>query len=212
MAAVHLSHPDRWRAVSVEAVSWVLRGQDGRCASVRGDGHYVGRHAVLLVLLVIAEHADLNGRGACPSQRTIALQTGLDRRQVQHALVQLEADRWIVETDPAVPRQRGTTYRIPGLLGGGSTAQSISTDHELGGGSTAETDGNSAVHSAVHSAVVAPHEPEPDPSVENYVDSYASDEASEEDLSPHRPHTADELLRARALRLAAQASAKAALK
>lgn len=124
--------------MSAEAVSWVLRGGgDGRCVAVRGDGKHVGSTGVRLVLLVLAEHADANGRGSCPSQRTIADEAGLDRRVVQHALRMLEADALIVPTAAAIPRQRGVTYRIS--LGGDTPAQLGHVAQRLGGDTPART-------------------------------------------------------------------------
>jgi DNA-binding Lrp family transcriptional regulator len=156
--------------MSFEAVSYVLRGRDGRCVEVRGDGKHVGKHAVFTVLIVLAEHSDPWGRGACPSQRTIADETGLDRRQVQHALRQLEADQIITQIAPAVPRQRGTTYNI--RLGGDTPAQSSS---RLGGDTPAQSYPNSAGVSAGVSAGIPPHEPEPEHCMKKR-DSYASDD------------------------------------
>lgn len=186
--------------MSAEAVSWVLRGNDGQCVVVNGDGHYVGRSAVLLVLLVLAEHADPEGRGACPSQRTIAAETGLERRAVQHALKQLQADGIIVERSPAIPRRRGAVIDLCGAglggdctaesgdwttgLGGDSTAETLSTESGLGGDSTAESDPNSAVHSAVHSAGIAPHEPEPE-HVATTRDTHARGDQPDEERDAH---------------------------
>jgi hypothetical protein len=99
--------------VSHQALHWVLRGGPGGGAvKLPAASRHVGETTMRLVLLVLADHAAANGTGACPSQATIAVEAGLDRRTVRHALEWLVFGGLIIKTAEAVPRVRGDTYRL----------------------------------------------------------------------------------------------------
>jgi len=63
--------------MSVQAMSWVF-------------DHSKAKSGSLVVLLCIANHAHADGRGAWPSIQTLARESRLSDRQVQHCIRQLE--------------------------------------------------------------------------------------------------------------------------
>lgn len=62
--------------MSVHAISWVLKNSEAQ-------------YGARLVLIVLADHADADGRRAYPSVATIAREAKLEDRQVQRVLVEL---------------------------------------------------------------------------------------------------------------------------
>lgn len=153
--------------MSLDALDWVMRGgpDDGAVEIPAGQSPHVGVLACRLVLITLAEHADVRWC-AWPSQRTIARETGLERRQVQAALHVLEQLRLIVEVQPAVPRSRGTTYEL-GVHSAGDSAGDWAGDSAGDWAVDWEVEPaedwaeHSAEDSAEYWAVLPPHEPKP---------------------------------------------------
>ena len=87
--------------MSVQAMSWVIEKS-------------VQKGSNLLVLLMIANHAHTDGRGAYPSIETLARESRLTGRGVQYILAKLESsDELVVERDAG---PRGThLYSLPGV-------------------------------------------------------------------------------------------------
>lgn len=164
--------------MSVQAVSWVLRGgADGACVDVPSSRH-VGRSTVWAVLVVLAEHADVAGRGSCPSQDTIARECGTDRRTVRHAIAALEEAELIVPRAAAVPRRHGIVYDLPHVdnlnCGGIPRHSNPQVEDQTVAGYPATVVRNSGGDSGGDSGGIPRHEPEPEPLVQNPRDSYAS--------------------------------------
>jgi DNA-binding transcriptional MocR family regulator len=128
---------------------------------------------VRLVLLVLAEHADAYGRGACPAQRTIADLSGLSRQSVADALTLLIESGLIVKRANARPKAHGTVFDLAMNLAGGPRQSESLDDGEswqgvpvtvvtdLDGDLDGENDGDPL------------HKPDPEPFV-HPRDSYAS--------------------------------------
>lgn len=81
--------------MSWQAVHWAMRGADVRST------------AEVMVLVVLADHADDEGRGAWPSQTRIAQESRASRRTVQKVLTDLQARGVIRRGDQSLaPRGR----------------------------------------------------------------------------------------------------------
>lgn len=76
--------------MSVHAISWVLR-------------HSEAQYGARLVLIVLADHADAEGRGTYPSVGTIAREARLEKRQVQRVLMELAGSGRIARRPEASP-------------------------------------------------------------------------------------------------------------
>jgi Helix-turn-helix domain len=88
--------------MSVQAMSWVIEK-----SAQKGSN--------LLVLLMIANHAHTDGRGAYPAITTLAAEARLTERAVQYILAKLESSSELVIERDAGPR--GThLYSLPGVI------------------------------------------------------------------------------------------------
>jgi DNA-binding transcriptional regulator PaaX len=79
--------------VSVQAIEWVLK-------------HSRAAYSARLVLIVLAHHADDDGRDSYPSIGTIAREAGLGESTIRGALERLKALGEIVETGLGPRRTR----------------------------------------------------------------------------------------------------------
>lgn len=96
--------------MSVDAVSAVLRGNNGKAVEIAGRKGDKGVRAVVarLVLLTLAEHANKNGI-SWPSTSTIAEETGLSRAAVVRAITLLREQRLIARTRDYKSRRGGNS-------------------------------------------------------------------------------------------------------
>jgi Helix-turn-helix domain len=97
--------------VSVQSTSWVIKksGQKG---------------SNLLVLLMIADHADTAGRNAYPSVSTLAAESRLSERGVRYILAKLERSSELVIERNAGPY--GThLYSLPGVMRDGFNVRGL---------------------------------------------------------------------------------------
>lgn len=97
--------------LSVQAVSWALRDDLPRTRLTEKDARGVSLPIAQLVLVVLAEHAGPDGRGAFPSVPTIAREGRLAERTVHKALRALE-DAGVIQRDGTGPRG-STRWRLP---------------------------------------------------------------------------------------------------
>jgi hypothetical protein len=99
--------------VSVDAVSWVLRGgPDGGALPIAiCTGDEVGERSVRLVLLVVAEHANRDHL-AWPAVATIARESGQPARLVKRCLRVLERGGQLSVVVRGGGRNRPTCYRL----------------------------------------------------------------------------------------------------
>lgn len=161
--------------MSIEAITSVLYApppQGSRNCSA---------NTALRVLLVLADHANTAGAGSCPSQSTIADKlTGLHRRDVQNALALLERQGFIEATAPAVPRKRGTVYR---LIYDGLTPTEF-TEHSAEE-SPSETERNSDGQLGRATLTGNPrHEPNPDVSTSTHNPEFSREDQPAEHAEP----------------------------
>jgi hypothetical protein len=115
-------------AVSVHVTSWVFKHSEESTPGRR------------LVLLILADHADNDGRNAYPSVATIAREARMSERGVRYALRELEASGQIRALG-IHPQLRTTEYqvlmgqRVPGgqRVQGGQPLQGAAPDSSKGG-------------------------------------------------------------------------------
>lgn len=88
--------------MSVQAMAWAIEQQVAKHPTQR------------LVLICLANYCDKDGDSAFPAVSTLALDTGLSRRQVQRCLRSLEALRLIARSNRKLPLAHiGRADRIP---------------------------------------------------------------------------------------------------
>lgn len=83
--------------MSIQAVNWAM--YEVRAEQVPGN--------TFRVLLVLADHADPNGRGAWPSRQTISKLAGCSLRTVAYALTHLQEEGLIVRGDQRITKGLG---------------------------------------------------------------------------------------------------------
>jgi hypothetical protein len=86
--------------MSVQAMSWVFQ-------------HSTSRLGARLILLAIANHADLHGRNSWASVEQLAEESHLSERQARYALRELETSGEIVQV--AISPRRTHVYELPGM-------------------------------------------------------------------------------------------------
>ena len=117
--------------MSVQAMSWVFQ-------------HSHSRLGARLVLLAIANHADLHGRNSWASVGQLAEESHLSERQARYALRELEHDGEIVRV--ASSPRRTHVYELPGMADLWAQAEgAISAPAESAGGNPRHLRGQNPV-------------------------------------------------------------------
>lgn len=117
--------------MSIHVLSWVLKHSDARLGA-------------RLVLLVLADHADEEGRHAYPSVDTIGQQARLSRRAVQGALRSLAQDGHIAEAGVSRYGTKSYDVRIRPWDGGAESAPAPSGADDDDGGRNPRHEGGAA--------------------------------------------------------------------